>query len=185
MWKVRPENLQDEYGKLAPRVTKHPESNSCINQGGPPTATPCVVQDAWLGAALEELAQMCGGFLGATAYSTPNTSSPLVARLNIKIHVGDALNFCDALLAASSAVGLKGDDAANDTGTAHPGGTVTSPVAFQQGTLQPLHLRADIFGGLAPAFDVIKTSNLADHLGRLHEAVRIQIEHHRQDGGGQ
>lgn len=154
-WKVRPENLQDEYGgKLAPRVTKRQSFDPCIAGGDRTTRiAPHALQEAWLGAALEELAQMCGAFLGATVNSTPKTP------LNIDIHVGDALDFCDVLLSGSSMVGDGSASTIND------GVTMTSPVAFQQSTLQPLHLRAGVFGGIAPTFDVIKSSNLADHLG--------------------
>lgn len=85
---------------------------------------------------------------------------PAVESLNIKIHVGDALNFCDALLASPSTVRA---GSASDAGC--PGTTATPPIAFQRGTLQPLQFRAGVFEGLAPTFDAIKSSNLADHLG--------------------
>ena len=76
MWKLRPEGLQGEYGKLAPRVTKHEAINSYIGKDGPSASPipPRVAQDAWLGVALEELAQMCGAFLGATV-SQPSIKS--------------------------------------------------------------------------------------------------------------
>ncbi|CAM9703054.1 unnamed protein product, partial [Pylaiella littoralis] len=160
LWNVRPEALQDEYGKLAPRVTKCQQWKSGIEKGSPTNiqVPPRVLQDACLGTALEELAQMCGAFLGATVTPTSSTV-PAVENLNIKIHVGDALNFCDAILAA------------NDAARRGFGTTLTPPVAFQQGTLQPLQFRAGIFGGAALTFDVIKSSNLADHLGILNLVV--------------
>eukprot|EP00752_Nemacystus_decipiens_P011513 g10223.t1 len=160
MWKLRPEGMQGEYGKLAPRVTKHEVVNSYIGRNGPSAAriAPRVAQDAWLGVALEELGQMCGAFLEATASRPASTSSSLGTRLRVDVHVGDALDFCDALSAVpSTAAG------GNDGGRQPP--AATSSVEFQQGTLQPLELQNDVFGGAGPAFDVIKTSNLADHLG--------------------
>lgn len=171
LWKVQPDNLQDEYGKLAPRVTKHQEFDPCIDKDRPTTPiAPHVLQNAWFRSALEELAQMCGAFLRATACSTPK-SSPVVPRLNIDIHVGDALDFCDALLAAPSTVGSRGDDPATPSLDTE----VAPPVAFQQGTLQPLQLRVDVLGELAPpAFDVIKSSNLAEYLGKSCEVRSIK-----------
>lgn len=161
MWELRSDNLQDQYGKLVPRVTKPQQKSSRIKKGAPTTTevAPRVAQNSWLGAALEELAQMCGAFLGSTAQSAPNMS-PVVERLDIKIHVGDALNVCDALLASPSTVG---GGAASDADS--PGTTAMSPIAFQRGTLQPLQFRAGVFGAVASTFDVIKSSNLADHLG--------------------
>eukprot|EP00752_Nemacystus_decipiens_P011512 g10222.t1 len=159
LWKLRPQRLQDEYGKLAPRVTKHEEINSCMTQGDGPSATPVapsVARDAFLGVALEELAQMCGAFLGATTHRPANDAATSTGgtRLTIDVHVGDALGFCDALSAVPQ----------GETGGAP---TPIPPVAFQKATVQPLELKGDVFGpaGRPPAFDVIKTSNLADHLG--------------------
>ena len=56
-------------------------------------------------------------------------------------------------------------------GTVGPGASSSSSptfggIAFQQGTLQPFRLRKDTFGGLRTEFDVISTSNLAEHLGK-------------------
>lgn len=156
LWKLRPEELQGEYGKLAPRVTKHQDINSYIGRDGP-SATPIassVAQDAWLGTALEELAQMCGAFLGATVCRPDNT-------VRIDVQFGDALDFCDALSAVPATVGGAGNEAGV---TPAP----TPPVAFQQATLQPLELRDGIFRGCQPAVDVINSSNLADQLGVCH-----------------
>ena len=158
MWKLRPEKLQDEYGKLSPRVTKHEAINSYIGRDLPSAAPLAsrVARDASLGVALEELAQMCGAFLQATTSHHPGATSPAAGgvRVRIDIHVGDALDFCDALFA----VPLKaGGDA---RGVATP-----PPVSFQKGSLELLELKNDIFGAGRPAFDVIKSSNLADHLG--------------------
>lgn len=160
LWKLRPEGLQGEYGKLAPRVTKHEDINSYIGKDGP-SATPIpprVAQGAWLGTALEQLAQMCGAFLGVTV-SQPANTSPAGTRLRIDVHVGDALDFCDALLAVPPTV----RGAGGNTATSTP----IPPVSFQQATLQPLKLKDDVFAATPPAFDVIKSSNLADHLGGL------------------
>ena len=160
LWKVKPEGLQGEYGKLAPRVTKHETINSYIGKDGPSDTqiTLRVAQDAWLGVALEELAQMCGAFLGATAkQSSPNTP-PAVSRLIIDVHVGDALDFCDALSAVPPTVSGGGKESATPA-------PMIPPVAFQKASIQPLELRNDVFGPGPPAFDVVKTSNLADHLG--------------------
>lgn len=148
-WKLRKESLQDEYGKLAPAVIKYPDFHFLgCKEGSVSSATAQIgMQTAWFGAALEELAQMCGAFLEATAPTTP--------RLRITIHAGEALNFCDALVAASTPTRLAGSKVA--------------PVMFQQYTLQPLQLRAEplgLFTGSRPRFHVINTSNLADHLGR-------------------
>lgn len=165
LWKLRPDTRQDEYGKFAPRVTKHQDINSHIGEGGS-SATPIapqVAQDAWLSTALEELAQMCGAFSRATPGAQPSTSTA-EARLSIGMHVGDALDLCDALSAVSPAVSGAGCDVPSPDVSS----TAIPPVAFQQGKLQPLQLRADIFGALPPTFDVIKTSNLADHLGEGH-----------------
>lgn len=103
---------------------------------------------------------MCGAFLEATAVSQPPNTSPAGARLRIDVHVGDALDFCDALSAVPPASG--GDDASE---VAPP--SPIPPVAFQRGTIQPLELKEEVVRGAGrqPAFDVIKSSNLADHLG--------------------
>ncbi|CAM9183760.1 unnamed protein product [Ectocarpus fasciculatus] len=156
-WKLRPENLQDEFGKLAPRVTKHHETGSQSGPGGPKVASE-VRQKAWFGAALEELAQMCGAFLAATSTSVP-TAAP---SLGITMQVGDALNFCDALLTASLSPGTTEDCTTPSA--------VFAPISFQQGSVQPLHLRAGVFR-CPPQFDVINTSNLAEHLGTINVLV--------------
>lgn len=168
LWKLRPDTFQGEYGKFAPRVTKQQYVNSHIGEGGPSAdpIAPQVAQDAWLATALEELAQMCGAFLRAVAGTQPSTLS-VEARLSICMHVGDALDLCDVLLAATPAV-----DGAGSDGPSLDSPSKAAPVAFQQGTLQPLQLRADIFGLFPPAFDVIKSSNLADYLGRCHGGER-------------
>lgn len=162
LWKLRPQSFQDEYGQQAPTVTKPREMNSQIGGGGSRvTSIPTsVAQEAWLSAALEELAQMCGALLRATA--TSNADSSVGSRLSINVHVGDALNFCDALLTCASPAGGSADgDAPKESATRG------SPVAFQQDTLQPLHLRA----GAVTEFDVISSSNLADYLGRLLQKI--------------
>ena len=161
LWKLRPEGLQGEYGKLAPRVTKPGEINSYIGRDSS-SASPIasrVAQDAWLGTALEELAQMCGAFLGATAVQNPSNSTWPAggARVRIDVHVGDALDFCDALLSVPPAAGH-----AREAAPSSP----IPPVAFQRATLHPLELRNDVFRAGQPAFDVVKTSNLADFLGK-------------------
>lgn len=159
LWKLRPQALQVEYGKLAPRVTKHKEINSYIGRDGP-SATPIaprVAQDAWLGTALEELAQMCGAFLEATVSQTATTPAAGGARVSIDVHVGDALDFCDALSVVPPQAGGAGEEVA-------PSRPIPL-VAFQKASIQPLKLRSDVFRAGPPAFDVIKTSNLADHLG--------------------
>ncbi|CAN0181159.1 unnamed protein product, partial [Ectocarpus sp. 8 AP-2014] len=157
-WKLRPQSFQDEYGQQAPTVTKPREMNSQIRGGGSRvTSIPTsVAQEAWLSAALEELAQMCGALLRATATSDADSSAG--SRLRINVHVGDALNFCDALLACASPAGGSADA---DGDAPKESATRGSPVAFQQDTLQPLHLRA----GAVTEFDVISSSNLADYLG--------------------
>ncbi|CAN0510966.1 unnamed protein product, partial [Ectocarpus sp. 12 AP-2014] len=155
-WKVRPESLQDEFGKLAPRVTKHHDAGSHSGPGGPKVANG-VRQNAWFGTALEELAQMCGAFLAATN-TTVSTAAP---SLGIILQVGDSLNFCDALLTASPSRGT-----AEDCTTS----AVFAPISFQQGSVQPLHLRADVFS-CQPEFDVISTNNLVEHLGMVNVLV--------------
>ncbi|CAM9120819.1 unnamed protein product [Ectocarpus sp. 6 AP-2014] len=155
-WKLRPERLQGEFGKLAPRVTKHLEAGAHSGPGGPKVAN-ALRQNAWFGTALEELAQMCGAFLAATSTSVP-TATP---HLDITMQVGDALNFCDALLTASPWLGTAEDCATS---------AVFAPISFQQGSVQPLHLRAGIFS-YPPQFDVINTSNLAEHLGTVNVLV--------------
>ncbi|CAN0555721.1 unnamed protein product, partial [Ectocarpus sp. 8 AP-2014] len=109
-------------------------------------------QNVWFVTALEELAQMCGAFVRATA------------KLSITIHVGDALNCCDALLAASTT--LSSARSREENGITAPK-DVFPPVFCQQGTLQPVQLRADAL--MTPSgffeFDVINTSNLSEHLG--------------------
>ncbi|CAM9120897.1 unnamed protein product [Ectocarpus sp. 6 AP-2014] len=155
-WKVRPESLQDEFGKLAPRVTKHRDAGSHSGPGGPKVANG-VRQDAWFGTALEELAQMCGAFLAATSTSV----SSAAPALGIILQVGDSLNFCDALLTASPSRG-----AVEDCTTS----AEFAPISFQQGSVQPLHLRADVFS-CQPEFDVISTNNLVEHLGMVNVLV--------------
>lgn len=97
-----------------PRVTKHEEIDACIGIGRPSLACrePCVVHDARLGAALKELAHMCGAFLQATM-SHPGTTSPAgTTRVRIDAHVGDALDFYDALLAVPPTAGGPQSEAA-------------------------------------------------------------------------
>lgn len=128
------------------------------------------MQAAWFSVALEELAQMCGAFLKATTSTSVSSVShvlPEMPDLRINVQVGDALNFCDALLAASpppELIGGGGDQTANSAAFSE---TVFPPVSFQQATLQPLQLRAEMATGPRPEFDVINTSNLAEHLGEL------------------
>lgn len=168
-WKLQPDDLQDEFGKLAPRVTQHQRAHSHSGVRGA-NLTNEVRQNAWFCTALEELAQMCGAFLAATATAaTPppagGASAPPSAgapHVKITVQVGDALNFCDALLTASASPTSAAKGAPNSTVGAS--GAVFEPLSFQQGSLQPLHLRADEFG-YPPKFDVISTSNLAEHLG--------------------
>lgn len=94
-WKLRDESVQDEHGKLAPTVVSHRELGvlDCKENPVAPSATPSTqrgIQNAWLGAALEELAQMCGAFLGATA--RPRGSSvDMPPRLRIIVHAGQLL----------------------------------------------------------------------------------------------
>ena len=172
-WKLQPDDRQEEFGKLAPAVTK-PREGSAF-RGGAKLGTEAR-QNSWFGAALEELAQMCGAFLAATdgARATPPdspisyTSAAAATHLTITLQVGDVLNFCDALLTAKpsleSAGELRGSGRGAGSGDAEPSGAVFEPVSFQQASLQPLHLRADVFG-CPPEFDVIHTSNMAEHLG--------------------
>ncbi|CAM9318377.1 unnamed protein product, partial [Ectocarpus sp. 13 AM-2016] len=173
--KLRPQSFQDEYGRQAPTVSKPREMNSQLGGGGSRvTSIPTsVAQEAWLSAALEELAQMCGALLRATA--TSNADSSAGSRLSINVHVGDALNFCDTLLACESPVGGSADA---DGDTPKESATRGSPAAFQQDTLQPLHLRA----GAVTDFDVISSSNLADYLGIINVVVvsapLLKAHHH-------
>lgn len=171
LWKLRPQSFQDEYVQQAPVVAKPRDMNSRVTGGGSRvTSIPTsVAQEAWLGAALEELTQMCGALLQTTAESNVDMSAG--SRLSINVHVGDALNFCDALLGCTSPV-VESADAGGDTSkeAANRG----SPVAFQQDTLQPLHLRV----GAVTEFDVISSSNLADYLGELlqrHERLCMRF----------
>lgn len=158
LWKLRPRELQNEYGARAPRVATNEDVNALIGDGRPSLAPreSRVVQDAWFSAALEELAQVCGAFLGATA-SQPTDTSSTGTRVRVGMHVGDALDFCDALLAVPPMAGAAGSDAA-------PSSPIP-PVAFQQATIQPLELRDNVFGAWDPAFDVIKCSTLVNELG--------------------
>ncbi|CAM9691691.1 unnamed protein product [Ectocarpus fasciculatus] len=175
LWKLRPQRFQDEYGKQAPTVTKPRDMNSQIGgEGSRVTSIPTsVAHEAWLSAALEELAQMCGALLQATAMSNADLSAG--SRLSINVHVGDALNFCDALLACTSPAVEPTD---SHGGTSKEATTRGSPVAFQQDTLHPLHLRA----GAVTEFDVISTSNLADYLGIINVVVAsaplLKAHHH-------
>ncbi|CAN0267812.1 unnamed protein product, partial [Ectocarpus sp. 12 AP-2014] len=164
-WKLRPENLQGEFGKVAPKVTK-PQGFNLAGSGPtqapfsfkPTAKTQRDTQNVWFVTALEELAQMCGAFVRATA------------KLSITIHVGDALNCCDALLAASAA--LSSARSSEENGVTAPN-DVFPPVFCQQGTLQPVQLRADAL--MTPSgsfeFDVINTSNLSEHLGVVNLLV--------------
>ncbi|CAM9115690.1 unnamed protein product, partial [Ectocarpus sp. 13 AM-2016] len=162
-WKLRPERLQDEFGKLAPRVTTHLENGAHSGPGGPKVAN-AVRQNVWFGTALEELAQMCGAFLAATSTSEP-TATP---HLDITMHVGDALNLCDALLTGSPSLG-----AAEDCTTS----AVFAPISLQPGSVQPLHLRAGICS-CPPQYDVINTCNLAEHLvecSKIKSTVNVLV----------
>lgn len=158
-WKLRPENLPGEFGKVAPKVTKpqgfdlHRSGLSQAPFSFKPTAkSQRDTQKAWFVTALEELAQMCGAFVRAAS------------KLSIVIHVGDALNCCDALLAASTA---SSSARSREEGGVTAPKDVFPPVFCQQGALQPVQLRADAL--MTPSgffeFDVINTSNLAEHLG--------------------
>lgn len=168
-WKLQPDSLQDEFGKLAPRVTLHQEVGSHSGLGGAKLANE-VHQNSWFCTALEELAQMCGAFLAATSTAvTPpagSTSGPPSAGappVRITVQVGDSLNFCDALLTASAPPGSSAAKGGSGS-AAGDSGAIFEPLSFQQGSLQPLHLRAEEFD-YPPAFDVISTSNMAEHLG--------------------
>ncbi|CAM9288454.1 unnamed protein product [Ectocarpus fasciculatus] len=164
-WKLRPENIQGEFGKVAPKVTK-PQGFDLASSGvtqAHSSFTPTAkmyhdTQNAWFITALEELSQMCGAFVRATA------------KLRISIHVGDALNCCDALLAASAASSSARSREEDGTTSLKD---VFPPVFCQQGTLQPVQLRADAL--MTPSglfeFDVINTSNLAEHLGVVNLLV--------------
>ncbi|CAM9211239.1 unnamed protein product, partial [Laminaria digitata] len=173
-WKLRGEGFQDEHGKLAPRVLKKQAPNKRSNERGPSTASARRgVQDARFGVALEQLAQMCGGFLAATRVVLvgPRVSmTPATSYLRIIVHAGDAINFCDAMLTSlTTAVGIA-------EGGVGPGASSSSSptlegIAFQQGTLQPLRLRKDTLMGSRAQFDVISTSNLAEHLGVVNVLV--------------
>lgn len=118
---------------------------------------------------------MCGAFLAGTATavkpktaSTPKSPSTVAPHLSITLQVGDSLNFCDALMTASlspaSVVGNPRSGPGTQDGTARSPGAVFEPVSFQQGSVEPLHLRAGVFA-YPPEFDVISTTNLAEHLG--------------------
>ncbi|CAM9230359.1 unnamed protein product [Scytosiphon promiscuus] len=180
-WKLRPENLQDAYSKLAPRVTKHQDP---VPHGisGRENLSAESLQNSWFGTALEELAQMCGAFLAATDEAAPPADSNTVPdesakklsngepRLNIIVQVGDALNFCDALLTTSGSKSPSSTEdgrTGNGKSTSNTGmspGASFAPVSFQQASVHPLHLRDDVFR-CPPEFDVISTNNLAEHLG--------------------
>ncbi|CAM9189713.1 unnamed protein product, partial [Hapterophycus canaliculatus] len=170
-WKMRPKHLQDEYGKAAPRVTRHQEVNAFIGKNGP-TATPIpgrVVKEAWLGSALEQLAQMCGAFLRVTAIRLAESKT---SHLTINIQAGDALDFCDALVAMPQVVEPVGRSSHDDPDcSSRPRQSGNPSFAFQQGSLQPLQLCAELFNGSRPDFDIISTSNLADHLGVVNLLV--------------
>eukprot|EP00752_Nemacystus_decipiens_P005603 g5071.t1 len=166
-WKLQPDNRQEEYGMLAPQVTK-PREASHSNERGALSIE--ARQSSWFGAALEELAQMCGAFLAATGgtRAAPQTGSASDAsgggapHLSVTLQVGDSLNFCDALLTAKPSP--------PDSARAAATGAVFEPVSFQQASVQPLHLRADVFDW-PPEFDVISTSNMAEHLGIVNLLV--------------
>jgi len=168
-WRLRPDTLQDEYGKSAPPVTQHENIKSRVAEGGrgASSISPRAAKDAWLATALEQLAQMCGAFVRATA-GIHSHRSPAPTRLRIDVNVGDALDFCDALATV------------NDTPTSASSSNAIPPIAFQQDTLQPLQLRAGILGPLTSDFDVIKSSNLADHLGARIAIRRIGNSVERQ-----
>lgn len=168
-WKLRDERFQDKTGRLAPRVLKKKAMDTRSPKVEQSTASARRgVQDARFGAALEQLAQMCGGFLAATRIVPvePGTSlASATPHLRININVGDAVNFCDSVLASSPSEGLPEGDVGS--GSSSSGSPTVEATAFQQGTLHPLRLREDIFVGSRAEFDVISTSNLADHLGEL------------------
>lgn len=180
-WKLRPENLQDEYGKLAPRVTKNQDPTFHSLSGGANLGTE-TLQNSWFSTALEELAQMCGAFLAATPPASPsvglNASPDETAKrpcnaephLTIIVQAGDSLNFCDALLTASASKspGSREDGRktnGNDSSNGVSPGATFAPISFQQASVHPLHLRDNVFR-CPPKFDVISTNNLAEHLGR-------------------
>ena len=122
------------------------------------------VQDAWFDAALEQLAQMCGGFLKATG--TPQTEPDVgdaTPRLRININVSNAISYCDAILALSPSLDFAEGDVG--PGASSSGSPTFKGVAFPQGSLEPLRLLKDDFMGPRSEFDVINTSNLADHFG--------------------
>lgn len=170
-WKLRDRNVQAEHGNQAPTVVKHRTFGlHNFNQGASVSDTAARgIRQALFGAALEQLAQMCGSFLTATA-DTPVKSvlevQSTAGHLSIIIQVSDALDFCDALSAASFVATPGIDDGLQRTCTPR---VDYAPVAFSQGTLQPLKLRKDAFAGSEANFDVINTSNLADNLGERFE----------------
>lgn len=176
-WKLRDDSIQDEHGKLAPRVLKKKalDNRSCKGEQSTASARRSV-QDARFGAALEQLAQMCGGFLTATRVGTAEPGAGMASitpHLRININVGDAINFCDAVLVSSTAEG-------DTEGSVGPGASSSTSrtfkgIAFQQGTLQPFRLRKDTFTGSRAEFDVIITSNLAEHLGKQSSNVTLAV----------
>lgn len=171
LWKLRPGDRQDDYGKRAPRVTKSPEWVELSRRNVSKKKGRKQLQDAWLGAALDQLAQACGSFLDVTASAQTPSSAGKVTRtsphVRIVVNVGDAINLCDTLITATES-GYCIEDSGTGGESAGVGGTFP-PVAFQQGSVQPMVLRADAFNEAGevfePVFDVINTSNLVDHLG--------------------
>lgn len=167
-WKLRDEIFQDKHNKLAPRVLKERVVKTRSCKAGRSTASSRrSEQDARFCAALEQLAQMCAGFLAATRIAPAESGASIASaspHLRMNIHVGDAIDFCDAILASSVTAGAP-------EGSVRPSASNSDSltfegIAFQQGTLQPFRLRKDTFWGLRTEFDVISTGNLAEHLGK-------------------
>lgn len=107
-----------------------------------------------------------GGRLAATTFipQQPGASmTSATSHLRININVADAIDFCDSVLAASMTVGAPDDDFGPDARSSSP--SAFTGIPYQRGTLHPLRLRKDAFRRLRVEFDVINTSNLADHLG--------------------
>lgn len=130
----------------------------------------CKMLSAWFSAALEQLAQVCGSFLEVTASTFTSSQRGKMTRspphVHIVVIVGDAIDLCDALV--TSRDGYCAEESGTRGESAAVGGAFPS-VAFQQGSIQPMVLRAEAFNEASaesgPEFDVINTSNLVDHLG--------------------
>lgn len=185
-WKLRPDNLQDKFGEFAPKVIAS-RGMALQRESLVRGASERDMQDAWLGAALEQLAQMCGSFLKVTSamnQSKTTAKAPAGAvilpasLLQIGVHIGDALDLCDALVAVTDASPQRLDGGVDGTDASASSEDVSRPVpfaplAFQQGSLHPLMLRVGAFESMNmdphhPVFDVVNTSNLSDHLGEWY-----------------